>query len=348
MTPTRRTLLAHSTVALGIGALARPAFAQRRPMTAATQLGWLRNGEFAPIIVAEAQGYFEAEGIAHRIMDGGPGRNPIPLVAAGQAQFGLATSGMHLIAAKVARDPVDVTAVGALYQESPSAYLRLSSAGDPEPTPKDLIGRTVGVQGGSEYFVRAMCRRNGVDESKVKIVTVQANAEPLLVGRVDFFSGWVTNQAYQVEQETAKADAPANIRGKGWQAIRLSQWGLPSYADVIFTTTKTAQDNPELVQAYLKAVGRAVRFILDSPQEAIGIVARFPGQVESAERLAWRFRVQNPLHSSPATAAHGPLWMEPSVWADMSTVLREANEIPRDVPADGIMTTRFLPGTSPA
>jgi len=343
MTPTRRTLLA-----LSAAGLARPALAQRRPMAAATQLGWLRNGEFAPIIVAEAQGYFEAEGIAHRIMDGGPGRNPIPLVAAGQAQFGLATSGLHLIAARVARDPVDVMAVGALYQESPSAYLRLSSPGDPEPTPKDLAGRSIGVQAGSEYFVRAMCRRNGVDESRVKIVTVQANAEPLLVGRVDFFSGWVTNQAYQIEQEAAKADAPANIRGKGWQAIRLSQWGLPSYADVIFTATKTAQESPELVGAYLKAVGRAVRFILDNPQEAIGVVARFPGQVESAERLAWRFRVQNPLHSSVATRAHGPLWMEPSVWSDMSAVLREANEIPRDVPPDSIMTTRFLPGASPA
>ena len=28
-------------------------------MTAVTQLGWLRNGEFAPIIVADAKGLFK-------------------------------------------------------------------------------------------------------------------------------------------------------------------------------------------------------------------------------------------------------------------------------------------------
>ena len=30
-----------------------------QPMTAVTQLGWLRNGEYAPIMMAEAKGYFD-------------------------------------------------------------------------------------------------------------------------------------------------------------------------------------------------------------------------------------------------------------------------------------------------
>jgi len=64
----------------------------------------------------------------------------------------------------------------------------------------------IGVQVGSEFFVAALARKNGVDESK--IVTVQANAEPLLVGQIDYFNGWVINQAYQIEQEAAKSDAP--------------------------------------------------------------------------------------------------------------------------------------------
>ena len=37
------------------------AFAQQ--MTAVTQLGWLRNGEYAPIMMAEAKGFFKEEGI---------------------------------------------------------------------------------------------------------------------------------------------------------------------------------------------------------------------------------------------------------------------------------------------
>ena len=58
-----------------------------------TQLGWLRNGEFAPVMVAEAKGFFTEEGIRHRIMDGGPGKNPVPIVGAGQATFGITAGG---------------------------------------------------------------------------------------------------------------------------------------------------------------------------------------------------------------------------------------------------------------
>jgi NitT/TauT family transport system substrate-binding protein len=39
-------------------------------------------------MLAEAKGYFKEEGLDHKIVDGGPGKNPIPIVAVGQAQFG--------------------------------------------------------------------------------------------------------------------------------------------------------------------------------------------------------------------------------------------------------------------
>jgi hypothetical protein len=61
--------------------------AQAQQMTAVTQLGWLRNGEYAPIMMADAKGFFKEEGIDHRIVDGGPGKNPVPIVAVGQPLF---------------------------------------------------------------------------------------------------------------------------------------------------------------------------------------------------------------------------------------------------------------------
>src|SRR5271170_3650626 len=65
--------------------------------TAVSQLGWLRIGEYAPILIAEAMGFFNDEGIEHKTLDGGPGKNPIPIVAVGQAQFGLAANGMTIV-----------------------------------------------------------------------------------------------------------------------------------------------------------------------------------------------------------------------------------------------------------
>lgn len=339
----RRSVILGLTAAAAAPATIRPVWAQKT-VPVSTQLGWLRNGEFAAVMVAEAKGFFEEAGIAHKIVDGGPGKNPIPIVAVGQAEFGMATTGSHLIAARTARDPVDVIAIGATFQKAPGAYIRLADPGAPDLTPKDLEGKTIGVQAGSEYLVATIARKNGLDESKIKVVTVQANAEPLMVGRVDYFSGWVTNQTYQIEQESAKADAPPTVKGKVWRALPLADWGLPAYADVIFATAKTAQEKPEMVQGYLRAVSKAIAFILERPEEALKLVAAFPNQIETADKLAWRWKIQNPLFSSPATAKHGPLWMEDRVWNANAEVLKEANQVPRLVPASEMATNRFLPG----
>ena len=98
-------------------------------MEVRTQLGWLRNGEFAPVMVAEAKGFFAEEGIRHRIMDGGPGKNPVPIVGAGQATFGITAGGNNVFQARLAKDPVDVVAVGHAAPAGPYSYITL---GEPE------------------------------------------------------------------------------------------------------------------------------------------------------------------------------------------------------------------------
>jgi NitT/TauT family transport system substrate-binding protein len=339
------TMLARRSTVIGMAAAmaTRPVRAQGKLTPCATQLGWLRNGEFAALMVADSKGFFAEEGIAHRILDGGPGKNPVPIVAVGQAQFGLATSGLHLLAARTARDPVDVIAVGTTYQIAAASLIRLANPGDPAPVPKDLEGKTVGIQAGSEYLVTALARKNGVDEAKIKVVVVQANAEPLMTGRIDYFSGWITNQTYQIETEAAKPDAGPLLKGKIWQALRFADWGLAAYADTIFCTAQTAKDNPDLVRGYLRAVSRAVSFILASPDEALKIVATYPNQIEPAEKLAWRWRVQNPLYISAAAQKSGPLWMDAATWDANGQFLLETKQVPRLVTASEIMNTTFLP-----
>src|SRR5258707_15404861 len=112
--------------------------AAAQQMTAVTQLGWLRNGEYAPIMMAEAKGFFKDEGIDHKIVDGGPGKNPIPIVAVGQAQFGLATNGMTVVTARLAQDPVGVVAGGRLFHRAPSSYLTITAPHPPPAQAKDM------------------------------------------------------------------------------------------------------------------------------------------------------------------------------------------------------------------
>jgi len=309
-----------------------------------TQLGWLRIGEYGPILLAEAKGFFKDEGIDHKTLDGGPGKNPIPIVAVGQAQFGIAANGMTVVTARLAKDPVDVVAVGTLFQQAPSAYLTLTAPDAPAPKPKDLEGKSLGLQAGTEFTFRAFARRNGIDEAKVRLVTVQGTAEPLMVGQVDYFLGWVVNQTYQIEQEAAKPDAPPALKGKTWKALRFADWGIPIYTDVIFAAADTLKKDPEMVRHYLRAVQKGMQFEIDHPDEAADILAKFPGQTEDSKKLAWRFKLQNLLFQGQDSAQHGLLWMNPATWEQMITFLKEGEQIPKPVPAAEVMTDAYLTG----
>lgn len=316
--------------------------ASAQQMTAVSQLGWLRNGEYAPVMIAEAKGYFKEEGIDHKIVDGGPGKNPIPIVAVGQAQFGYAANGMTIITARLAKDPVDVVAIGTLFQQAPTAYLSIAEPNAPQPKPRDMEGKTLGTQAGTEFMFQAFAKRNNIDPAKVKVVTAQATAEPLMVGKIDYFLGWMVNQTYQIEQEAAKPDAPPSVKGKAWRALRIGQWGIPTYTDVIFTSADVIKKNPELVRHYLKAVQKGMQFCIDHPDEAVEILAKFPGQTEDAKKLAWRFKLQNELYQSELSKSKGPLVMDPDVWGQMITFLKEGDQIPKSVPASEVMTNDYF------
>jgi NitT/TauT family transport system substrate-binding protein len=308
-----------------------------------TQLGWLRIGEYAPILIAEANGYFADEGIDHKTLEGGPGKNPVPIVAVGQAQFGVTSNGMYLVTARSAKDPVDVVAIGSLFQQSPTAYLSLAAPDAPPSKPKDMEGKIVGVQPGAEFTFHAFTKLNGVDESKLKLINVQGTAEPLMAGQIDFFLGWVVNQTYQIEQEAAKPDAPATIKGKTWRALRFAEFGLPTYSDVIFASPDTLKKNPDLVRRYLKAVQRGMQFVIAHPDEAAATLAKFPGQIEDDKKLTWRFKLQNELFQSDDTKKHGYLWMNPAIWEQMIAVLKDGEQIPKAIPVVEVMTDDYLP-----
>jgi NitT/TauT family transport system substrate-binding protein len=339
--PDRRWWVALALVLGGLVGGTPPASGQTEVRT---QLGWLRNGEFAPVVVADAKGFFAEEGIKHRIMDGGPGKNPVPLVGAGAAHFGITAGGNNVYQARLAPDPVDIVAVGTLLQLGPYSYITLADRGAPEPKPKDLEGKTVGLQSDGHIFIQALAKKHGLDLSKIKLEVVQANAEPLLVGKVDFFTAWITNQTYQIEQEAGKPDAPARIKGKVWKAIRFSEHGIRTYSDVVFTTGKMIRENPDLVRRYLRALVRGMQYILDHPDETIQLVASYPEQVEKADKLAWRWKIQNALFVSDDTRQNGLLWMNPKVWEGMMAFYKEYDQIPRVLPTAEMMTNDFLPG----
>jgi NitT/TauT family transport system substrate-binding protein len=98
------------------------------------------------------------------------------------------------------------------------------------------------------------------------------------------------------------------------------------------------------VKRYVRALARGMQYILDHPEETVQLVASFPEQVEKADKLAWRWKIQNPLFTSEDTKKNGLLWMNPAVWDEMMAFYKEYEQIPRVIPADEMMTNAFNPG----
>ncbi len=306
-------------------------------------LAWLRNGQYGALMLADTQGFFAKEGIRVTFMNGGPGKNPVPIVAAGQAQFGV-TRGSDIFTSRVAPTPVDIVAVGALVQKDPVVYLTLADPSTPPPIPKDMEGKKVGVQPGSDFVLRAMAQKNNIDFDRIKLVTVGAGAEPLLVGQVDYLTSIATNQVYQVEEELKKADAPSYLRGKVLRKISLYDVGVPTYQDVLFTSAKILNSDPHLVERFVRAVALGAQYMVDHPEEAAKIIAGYPDQIEDNAKLSWRFGVQRELTVSADTLEHGYLWMNPAIWTASMELYQRAGQISRTSPPEEYMTNRFNPG----
>ncbi len=96
------------------------------------------------------------------------------------------------------------------------------------------------------------------------------------------------------------------------------------------------------MKRYLRAVQKGMQYVIDHPDESVEILTKFPGQVEDAKKLAWRFKLQNPLFQSDYSKKNGLLTMDPEVWSDMITFLKEGDQIPKTIPVAEVMTNEHF------
>ena len=307
-------------------------------------LSWLRNGQYAPLLAADALGYFEEEGLKLKLLDGGPGKNTISFVGVGQADFGI-DSAVFAFRSRLADTPVDISVVGAILQHGPYGYITLTEPDAPPPTPQDMVGKTIGIQTDGEVFLQGLARLNDLDYDSFDIQIVQGGIEPLMTGQVDFYSGWVTNQPYQFELEAAKPDAPENLKNKIWQAIVLSEVAVASYGDVLFTKSSLLEENPELVRKVVRALARGMETTLLEPERVAQLVTEYPDQSDDFDRVMWRLENgQNELMTSDDTREHGLLWMDLDRWVAHQEFYLDAGLIPRIEDPKDFVTNEFNPG----
>jgi ABC-type nitrate/sulfonate/bicarbonate transport system substrate-binding protein len=288
----RRRFITGGSAAL-VAAAAAPA---RAATTVTTQLQWIKDVQNAGWWIADANGYFAAEGLASTTLAGGPNVESIEaIVAAGRADVGFDQLERIIDANNQGEDFV---VFGALYQQNPAGLLSLPA--HPVRTARDIVGKRIGLQQGARIYIDAILRVNHLPVTYDEIV-VGFDPQPLVQGACDAYLCFVTNQpltldAQKVPHLTATFD----------------QLGYETYTDCLFCTREYLTKNRDTIVRYTRALQRGWATNAQNPLLAPHLATTVYGVtfgLDEKQQDAVN-RAQIPLMESAGTRAHGRMWID--------------------------------------
>jgi NitT/TauT family transport system substrate-binding protein len=288
----------------------------------ALQLRWTHQAQFAGFYAADQQGYYAAEGLQVKYLEGGPVVDFIKPVTGGQAQFGIANAD-GLIVARAAGIPV--RAIATIYRRSPGVYMTLAGSGITRP--EDFAGKSIEVSPAGKPSLNSIAARAGLRPDQYTTVDPAADLSRFYSGQVQVRSVFLTNEVL-----TARA------AGYQLNLIYPDDYGIHFYGDTLFTTDDLLAKQPDLVRRFLRASLKGWRYA-----------------VENASSVAASVRIVRPDadtgHENAFMLASLPLintgddhigWMKPEIWSGMEKTLREQGVLTGRVDITQVYTLQFL------
>ncbi|PZQ50054.1 MAG: ABC transporter substrate-binding protein [Rhodovulum sulfidophilum] len=291
-------------VKLGAATLAAPALVASRARaeapklgTIAYQLGWVKNFQFAGEYIADDKGYFEQEGIGVDLLAGGPSVSAEPIVISGKALVGQnSTDNTANAVAKGA--PLKI--IGTNYQKSPSSIISLAKT--PILEPKDLAGKTVGIQANNQVVWNAFLKINGVDPSAVNTVPAQHDFTPLVSGEIDAFFGFSNDDVVQLRR-----------KGQDVVYMLMADFGYPMFNCNYLVTEDTLADPEKRAQvvAFMRGAIRGWQDAVKDPALSARLTVEVYGKGNGLDMAAQEqsAAATNELMVTADTERHGLFWM---------------------------------------
>jgi ABC-type nitrate/sulfonate/bicarbonate transport system substrate-binding protein len=229
------------------------------------------NLPFVAVYVADAEGFFEAEGLAVEIQHSSGQDEHLKLLLDGAIQFTTGTAAQVL---RRNEDDLPVVAVALFGQRGDQGYVARADSGIRGPA--DFRGKSVGFKAGVvPAELLAMLRGAGLSASDVSLVSVGFDPRTFIEGQVDVYPVFLNNE-------------PDTIRRAGVDitVIDPHDHGVPTLGLTFLAHRETLEGDRDLVERFLRATLRAIRWIEEHPEDAIGIVLRHaPGADAEHQRF---------------------------------------------------------------
>jgi len=311
-------------------------FATRRPSLAATRepvtvrLDWIADADHGALFLAKARGYYEAAGLDVEINDGKGSVATLQAVMTNNDTIGIANLSTMAMAVGTG---APLVAIACILQEAPDGLIALASSGITKP--KDLEGKRWGFvpADSGERMFPAFVRATGIDPSRIKRIQLNHSAAytSLLLGNVDFISGWSIADALKVGR--IKPVAPP---------ILYADYGVNILGNGFFVTKETIANRAPMLKAFLAATIRGVVDAEHDPKAAVDalVAARPSTNVEVATKEAGM--LEHYFHTA-ASKGHGFGWMSDTDWKRTTQLLQDCCHLPSSIDVSSLYTNALLP-----
>ena len=238
-------------------------------------LDWFVNPDHAPLIVANAKGYFADAGLDVEFIAPADPNDPPKMVAAGKAD--LAVSYQPQLHLQVA-EGLPLVRIGTLVATPLNSLVVLADG--PVHSIGDLKGARIGysVGGFEDALLGAMLERHGLTLDDVELINVNFSLSPSLVaGQTDAVIGAFRN--FELNQ--------MDLIDRPGRAFYVEEEGVPAYDELILVANRADLGRPEL-RRFLDALERGVQFLLNHPDDAWQLfIGAYPDLDDALNIRAW-------------------------------------------------------------
>lgn len=286
------------------------------------RLKWVSQAQFAGYYSAQKEGYYDDEGLSVQIDPAGPNISPIQSVVSGVNEFGIAGAEQIITAID---NGVPIVGIAVIYRETPEALVSKKSLNI--KTPKDLIGKTVGVvYDNDENLYRLFLKKNGVDEKSIKEVPAITGISQVMTNQVDAKMAYEMNDAVLL-----------NIEGEEVNILKFREYGVKVYADTIFTTKDMIKNNPDKVRKFIKASIKGWEYAIDNPETSVSQL------IEINPALSYEHQLGYLKGSIPLIMTDDKIGVSNiKIWENMIVNLYENKMIKNKIDASNVFTNEFL------